>query len=457
LGCSVVDVCVVGAGFAGLSAAVRLSELGARVRVVEARRRAGGRATAFRDPATGEWVDNGQHLMLGCYRETLRFLATIGAADRVAIQPRLQVQFVDTNGRPSTLDCPRLPSPLHLLGGLFAWDALGVRDRLSALRLLPALSRAGADLRHGRGAAARPDETVEEWLVRHGQSPRLREMLWEPLAIAALNQPPASAAARYFAQVLAQMLSSGASGSAIVTPVRPLHEVYVDPAIAWLEDRGAEVLTATPARVAIEGGRAARVETPTGSFEARAIVLAVAWHALPSTITGERFRVAGILDSAAGTAPSPIVTVNLWVEGPPIRSPLVGLPGRTVQWVFDKRRIFGNGCRHLSLVCSAADAIVARSNEEAAELAVREVRAALPELRESEIERITVVRERRATFSLAPGQPRRPGTRTSVEGLFLAGDWIDTGLPGTIESAVVSGCRAAEAVAHGPLDVEVPT
>ena len=124
----------------------------------------------------------------------------------------------------------------------------------------------------------------------------------------------------------------------------------------------------------------------------------------------------------------------------------VGLPGRAMQWVFDKRALFGDAASHLSLVSSGASAIVDRTNQELIDLALRELRAALPAVRDAELRRAVVVREKRATFSVAPGQPRRPSTKTSLPGLFLAGDWIDTGLPATIESAVVSGHAAAAAV-----------
>jgi zeta-carotene desaturase len=117
-----------------------------------------------------------------------------------------------------------------------------------------------------------------------------------------------------------------------------------------------------------------------------------------------------------------------------------------MQWVFDKRALFGESSSHLSLVSSGAVAWVNRSNQELIELALDELKAALPPVRSATLRRAVVVREKRATFSVAPGQPRRPPTRTPIPGLFLAGDWIDTGLPATIESAVVSGHAAADAV-----------
>jgi uncharacterized protein with NAD-binding domain and iron-sulfur cluster len=139
------------------------------------------------------------------------------------------------------------------------------------------------------------------------------------------------------------------------------------------------------------------------------------------------------------------VTVNLWFDRVVTDRVFVGLPGRTMQWVFDKRALFGDGSSHLSLVSSGAESIVALSNDDLIGLAMREVAEALPAAAAATLRRAVVVREKRATFSVAPGQPARPQTLTAVPGLFLAGDWIDTGLPATIESAVVSGHRAAAA------------
>jgi hydroxysqualene dehydroxylase len=124
--------------------------------------------------------------------------------------------------------------------------------------------------------------------------------------------------------------------------------------------------------------------------------------------------------------------------------PFVGLPGREMQWVFDKRLAFGSEASHLSLVSSGATRLAALGSSELIAVAAREMQEALPAARAAALVRATVVREKQATFSLAPGQPARPGSATPVKGLYLAGDWIDTGLPGTIESAVLSGHAAAE-------------
>jgi len=136
------DVVVIGAGFAGLSAAVRLTRKGARVLVLEARSRLGGRATAFTDLDTGELVDNGQHVLMGCYTETFAFLRDVGAQDHVRLDPQLAVTMIDRAGRRTRLSCPALPPPLHLVAGVLEWDALSWRDRFGVLGMAAPLKNA---------------------------------------------------------------------------------------------------------------------------------------------------------------------------------------------------------------------------------------------------------------------------------------------------------------------------
>ncbi len=438
------EVIVIGGGFAGLSAATALAEEGVRVLVLEARPSLGGRAAAFTDPATGEKVDNGQHVIFGCYHETFRFLRRLGAESNVYLQRSLQVDIVDRTGRVSRLACPVLPSPFHLVAGLVGWDAITWRDRFAALRMWPIL--AGGD--HGAGVRG---TTVRQWLFQRGQTPRLIELLWEPLAVAALNQPIDVAAASSFAAVLSRLFRSR-DDARLGLPLRPLGELYARPSHAFIEGRGGVVRTSAPARILAEGPLTPTQSRDADTFhvrvrdediEARVVISAVAWHALPELFLEKPMALADVLDAAERTGASPLVTVNLWFDRSLTPSAFVGLPGRTCQWVFDKRRLFGESSSHLSLVSSGAEAIVGRTNQELIDLAVAELTDAFPAARGATVRRAVVVREKHASFSVAPGQPTRPATRTAIPGLFLAGDWIETGLPATIEGAVVSGHGAA--------------
>ena len=439
------DVIVVGAGFAGLSAAVRLARRGARVLVLEARARLGGRATAFHDRDTGELVDNGQHVLLGCYAETFQSLRDVGAEENVRLQPQLAVTMIDRTGRRSRLSCPALPPPFHLIAGIFDWDALSWHDRVSVLGMRTPLKLARRELLPGATKkAASPGETVEHWLIRNGQTSRLQEMLWSPLALAALNQAPAQAAAPVFARVLAEMFGSDPRAAAIGIPTKPLHLMYAEPARTFIEGHGGTVRTGAAARLLLKGDTVEGVQAGDERWSAPQVISAVPWFALGDLFTEEPPALRGILDRARRMASSPIVTVNLWFDRPLLDEPFVGLPGRAMQWVFDKRLVLGDDATHLSLVSSGAASILAQPNDALMRTAHDELLDAVPGARAARLVRATVVREPRATFSLAPGQPARPAAETGVRGLVLAGDWIETGLPATIESAVRSGHRAAQ-------------
>jgi len=445
------EVAIVGAGFAGLAAAAALADAGVRVLVVDARPQLGGRATAFIDRETGELVDNGQHVLFGCYRQTSTFLRRIGAEGHVRRQRSLAIPFIDRTGRRSLLRCPRLPAPLHLLAGVLAWDALPLRDRLTALRMAPAIQAARRELATATGPSGRDaEQTVSGWLRAHRQSSSLVEWLWEPLAVAALNQSIDEASAAPFVRVLAELCGSDAGASALVLPNRPLHQMYAEPARAFIESRGGRVCRGTLARIVVGGDCVVGLEVRGERVATSRIVCAVPWYSM-RTVFGSPVPpvLEPLVSSASAMTSKPIVTVNLWYDRPVMDEPFVGLPGRDMQWVFDKRFAFGAAASHLSLVSSGADALTGQPAAALIDRAAAEVNEALPAARAARLLRGTVVREKHATFSLAPGQPARPGTTTAVRGLVLAGDWIDTGLPGTIESAVISGHRAAKAVTEG--------
>jgi zeta-carotene desaturase len=268
-------------------------------------------------------------------------------------------------------------------------------------------------------------------------------MLWEPLALAALNQRPDRAAAPLFARVLAEMFGADPKAAAIALPNTPLTTMYAEPAQSYVEQRGGSVRTGATATVQLSAGGAV-VASNGETWNAQAIIAAVPWHALGELLQGETSALGPTLARAAATASCPIVTVNLWFDRPVIDEPFVGLPGRTLQWAFAKEGANG-GRPYVSLVSSGADALLARTNEELIAIAHDQLLDALPSARGAALAGSGVIREPRATFSLAPGQPERPATTTAVPGFYLAGDWIATGLPATIESAVRSGHLAADA------------
>jgi hypothetical protein len=266
-----------------------------------------------------------------------------------------------------------------------------------------------------------------------------------------MNQPINQAAAPPFARVLAEMFGADSNAAAIVMPTRPLHLMYAEPARHYLESHGGAVLTGASAKVMIgHGNHPVEVQAVGERWRPDVTVSAVPWFALRDLVAGDTAALDPVLAHASATAASPIVTVNVWFDQDvlaDVQAPFVGLPGRSMQWVFDKRAAFGGETSHLSLVSSGASPLVTLTNADLIEKAHAELLDALPRVRGARLLRATVVREPRATFSLAPGLPPRPQVTTPVHGFYLAGDWIDTGLPATIESAVRAGHQAADRAA----------
>jgi squalene-associated FAD-dependent desaturase len=442
------DAVIIGAGFAGLSAAVRLAGAGLRVMVAEEAPRLGGRGTAFTDRETNERVDNGQHVLFGCYRETYDFLRAIGASNLAPLQRTLELTMIDERGRAFDLRCPPLPPPWHLIAGVLRWRALGLADRISAARMRRVIADARRIGPEALAAGVRPDQTVDGWLRAHGQTERLCEWLWRPLALAALNQSSSTAAAAPFVRVLAELFGPRVEDSAVGLPRVPLDELYAEPARRFIEARGGRVLTRSPARLGSIGSDAGiTVMTGGERVEAASVISTVPWFAFDRLRERtEPHQLDAITASAAAMRSSPIVTVNFWFDGPVVPAPFIGLVGGPMHWVFDKSAIVGDRANHLSIVASGADELASLDNTAITGLARAQLARALPRSVDRRLLRSVVVREHRATFSLAPGQPARPKTVTPVPGFYLAGDWTDTGLPGTIEGAVKSGHAAAEAV-----------
>jgi squalene-associated FAD-dependent desaturase len=438
-------VVIVGAGFAGLSAAVRLVDAGRRVIVLEATKAAGGRARSLDDSITGREIDNGQHLLMGCYRETQAFLRAIGSGpDAVFYQRNLEVDMVKPGGKRIRLACPALPAPLHLAAGLLGMRGMGVVHRLSALR-------AGLML---RGEIARPDdnETCDAWLRRLGQTAAVRRAFWEPLIWATLNDDPLIASAAMLIAVLDRAFMATRDASRLGVPRLPLSRLYVDPAIAHVEQRGSEVRLGTRVRrLRIENDRAVGVELKDGEVvEADEVISAVPPHVFLELLP-ERLREHVVFRDVARIEMSPIV--NLWIaaDRAPFDAPFVGLVGSPVHWIWNRDRIErrpGPGCL-LSATISGARSFVDDSAENLQELFSGECRRYFPD-HPIRIEAFRAVKEKRATISHAAGTyQRRPETVGPVRGLLMAGDWIRTGLPATIESACQSGHDAAAVIVEG--------
>lgn len=447
------DVVVIGAGFAGLAAAVRLTDLGARVTVLEKRGVLGGRAYSFRQPDTGAVVDNGQHLFMRAYTETLAFLGRLGTADRVAFEPRLEVTMAGPDGRRARLACPALPAPLHLLAGLLRFEGVPAGARLHLARAGLAMARAA---RRGEEAgAALEGVTVDAWLRTLGQPPEARRVFWDPLTLATLNDAPEVVSARWLLAVVRRAFVGPRGAGDLGFAETGLSDLYTEQARAIVEAAGGTVRThASAEALEVVGDRVVAVRLAAsgrGAGErvpADAVVAAVPHRVVPGLVPP---ALAGRppFEGLARLGVSPIVSFHLWYDRPIAPRPFLGLLDSPLHWLFDRGS-------HVTAVTSGARDLVVRPRPELAELAAREIARLLPAARGARLLRAHVIKEPFATPSLAPGAGRlRPGTRTPLGNLLLAGDWTATGLPGTIEGAVQSGHAAAAALAAAAPTPEV--
>jgi len=435
-------VVVVGGGLAGLAAALRVARAGAVVTLLERRPFLGGRAYSFEDGPSGDVIDNGPHAFMGAYTTLATFLREVGAADAIAFQPRLHVPMAHPRDGMGAVAAPALPGPLQAPAALLRYRLLARRDRL---RLL-----AGALRLVARPPGSLAGTTVERALAALGQSEPARRRFWDPLAVATLNEDPAEAAAAPFAAVLRRGFLAGARAARFGLARAPLGPALTAPARAAIERAGGRVRTGVPIQaIDVEQGCVRGVIARDGErIAADVVIVAVPVSALlrllpPALADAPPYRALAVV------ATSPIVSVHLWTDravavgDAAAGAPFVGLLETRAHWLFDCGASRAGGTR-LATVTSGARAWDGADDAAIVADVLADVRATLPALRDLACRRAHVVRERHATLSLTPAADRaRPPTSTPIPNLFLAGDWVQTGLPATIESAVVSGFAAA--------------
>lgn len=426
------SVVVVGAGWAGLAAAVGAVRRGHRVAVFDAAPQPGGRARTA--PALDLEVDNGQHVAIGAYSAVLDLARTIGLdADAVFRRHALALEQRDERGLRMSLRARPGAGRAALAHAFLTARGLTMRDKLAMVRGWSTLAR---DLE--------PDHSVAERLAHAGQTRAANELLWIPLCLATLNTRPDEASARLFARVLREAFGAMASGAAdLMLPACDLGSALPRPAVEWLQARGADVRLSERVTTLVADDRARGIVTARGEYATDAVVVATPPDACARLLAPVP-ALAALAESLQAFDTQPICTVYLrYPDGARLADPLVGLTGTTTQWLVDRASCGQPGV--IAAVISADGPHLALDNDALVRLVADEVERCVPSL--GLLVDARVIREKRATFAATVGiDGIRPGARTPMPGILLAGDWTATGLPATLEGAVRSGNSAAEAI-----------
>ncbi len=421
---------IIGGGFAGLSAAVSLSKSNHKVTLLEASPKLGGRAYSLKIQENDDTIDNGQHILMGCYQNTIDFFEMIGSSNLLEFQESLKVDFVERGGRSFLLKANSLFYPLNLLMAILKYNAFGIRNRFRTLPVIFSLpflnSKKISSL------------TVKDWLIKNNQNSSTIMKLWEIIAIGTLNTTLDKASASIFADALKKIFLGGNKASAIVLPAKGLSDIYCYQSQEFLEKNNSKVkLSEAVIKMEYDGKKISKVFTNENIYDDFDYVISsVPHHSLIKILPEE-------IQTNLSELPieySPILNIHLWLKDNPFTEKFCGLIDSKIHWIFNHQK-------HISLVTSSADELIELPSEEIVKIACDELEDYFPVFSKEKVTSYKVIKEKRATFiPTIQNTNARAEIPKRIANLVLAGDWTNTGLPSTIEGAVKSGLDAADIV-----------
>jgi zeta-carotene desaturase len=435
-------VTVVGGGVAGLSAACALAEAGWEVQLLERRSYLGGRASSFSHPGVGEVIDNCQHVLFGCCTNLAGFYRRIGVEGKIQWTSRMTL--IEPGGRRSTLGPSWLPAPLHGLPRFLAARAFSVADKLALARAFRLLLRP---------VPPESTESLGAWLARNRQTQGAMDRFWRLVIASALNADLDAIALPYAAKVIRELFLNSAAAGRMGMSSAPLGELCAA-AAEFLHQRGSRILFTTRVESAAWEPAAGHwtVAGPGLELRSNLLVLALPFEGMARLLPHlpPAAGAAGLAAQLDRHASWPICSVHLWFDRQITTLDHAVLLDREIHWMYNRSRLQPwrkDKGSYLELVISASREFAALSGEQAAAQAVAELAEFFPAVRSARLEKSAFVKELRATFGVSPGiDAARPGTVSPWPNCFLAGDWISTGWPSTMESAARSGHLAAEAI-----------
>jgi squalene-associated FAD-dependent desaturase len=435
-------VVIVGGGLAGLAAAAALGERGVPATLLESRPRLGGRASSFQDAATGQWIDNCQHVSMGCCTNFRNFCERTGLREFFRAEPVLH--FIAPDGRVNRFAAGPWPAPLHLAGAFARLSYLSWSDKWRLSQGLKRLARTTG-----------PDtgQTFADWLQQAGQSPTAIERFWTVVLVSALSESLDRISVPHARKVFVDAFLANREGWQVEIPTVPLEELYGGRLTNWLTDRGVDIrLLAGAESLDVDGDRVTGVRLKNGDVVTGSdYIVAVPYHrVLP--LLPESLREHPSLSGLSRLESAPISSVHLWFDRPVLPLPHAVFVRGLVQWVFNRTLLAGTTPPpgepwYVQVVISASREVTERDSDAVREQVLTELASVWPAVRSARLLSSRLVTEHKAVFSVTPGvESLRPPQQAPLANLQLAGDYTQTGWPGTMEGAVRSGYRAAENV-----------
>lgn len=418
---------IIGGGISGLTAASYLVSKKIKVTLLESSPKLGGRAYSFFDQETQTILDNGQHIMMGCFNETLDLLNLIEAKDNFIFQKNLKIEFLHEEFGNINLNADKWFYPFNLLSALLKFKIFDNRDKLQLIKFLLSLPF--------QSKKKLNNITVKQWLIESEQTENLIKYFWEIIGIGALNSSISKASALLFNEIISQILYHGNFASTIILQKNGLSKSLIDPLNSFIvKNNGDIILSNKVNRLVIEKDNVVSVLTGDEKLsDYDYLISAIPLYSLARIID------LNILNINIQFEYSSILNIHLWIEGLNLKEKFYGFLDSPLHWIFVKDE-------HFNIVISDADYLIEKDQNEIMELVINELKRFFPVAADA-VKKYKIIKEKKATFIPANKVNKlRPEAETKIKNLFLAGDWTNTGLPATIESAVKSGRIAAEKV-----------
>ncbi|HLK61739.1 MAG TPA: hydroxysqualene dehydroxylase HpnE [Chthonomonadaceae bacterium] len=437
-------VLIIGGGVAGIAAGVALAEAGLRVELVEKRPLLGGRASSFVDPKTGERIDECQHGTMRCCTNLADLYERLGVQEQIRYHDT--IHFLDGEGKRSVITNCGLPAPMHTAFSFLAFRSLGVRDKIGIGQAMLAMLRVRPDPRYDA-------LDIATWFRQRGQTERAVKRFWTPILVSACNEVIERISCTHAFKIFRDGFLMHPQAFHFGVPRVPLASLVTEPALAYLQARGGCVrLRTTVDQIHFEGGPNGRVAGVTlvdgERLEADYYVSALQFDLLLKLLPPEVTTSVPYWENLRGIELSPIIGVHLWFDRPIDCPEALALLDRETEWIFNKTKNFDRVDKegtYLSAVISASHRYKDVPNDQILATVLADVHACLPETREATLVRSRVIQWPKATISPKPGvDALRPGQRSPLSNLYVAGEWTQTGWPSTMEGAARSGYLAAE-------------